>query len=394
MGAFRRRPPAGRIGPGGGLRGAASVREGPRCRVAHLVEDLQVGGLERVIAAIVTGLDRRRFDPEVWCLAAGGPVADRIARDGTAVRILGLRSYHNPLNVLRLAARLRAAGVAIVHTHGYFAGTFGRLAAAAAGIRRVFCHVHTANAALQGRERMVDRGLAPLTRKVICVSESVRRFVELEEGVPARKTCVVYNAFPPAFREKRRPADGPTVGARKGEPLLVSVGSLVRNKGHHVLLEAVRRLAGDWPALRAAIAGEGPERRALEEQIARSGLAARASLLGLVEPVEELLADADIFVLPTIHREGLSLAVLEAMASGLPVIASRVGGVPEAVVDGLTGILVPPGDAEGLSAAIRRLAADPEMRRRMGDAGRERAVRHFSPERMLTAIEALYDASA
>jgi glycosyltransferase involved in cell wall biosynthesis len=362
----------------------------PVCRVAHLVEDLQIGGLEKVIAMIAAGLDRRRFAPEVWCLVRGGPVADWIARAGTPVRVLGLRSYHNPLNVLKLAVRLRAAGVAIVHTHGYFAGTFGRLAAFAAGITRVFCHVHTANIDFCRRERLVDRCLARVTRKVICVSRSVQRFVEQEEGVPPRKTCVIYNAPFPACAGDGRAAGRPSAGERQAGPLVVAVGSLVRNKGHHVLLEAMRRVSSELPEMRLVIAGGGPERAALEDQIGRAGLAGRVTLAGVVERVEALLARADIFVLPSVYREGLSLALLEAMSFGLPVIASRIGGIPEVVVDGTTGILVPPGDSASLAAAVRRLANDPQEGARMGRRGRARIARVFSREKMIAEIEALY----
>ena len=112
-------------------------------QVVHLVEDLKVGGLEKVIAGIVTGLDHRKFDVEIWCLANGGQVADWLRHMGVTVQIFNWRTYHNPLNIARLSYHLRKSRVDIVHTHGYFGSTFGRIAALVAGVTRILTHVHT-----------------------------------------------------------------------------------------------------------------------------------------------------------------------------------------------------------------------------------------------------------
>jgi glycosyltransferase involved in cell wall biosynthesis len=373
------------------MRRGVPPQTGFSVRVAHVVEDLNVGGLEKVIAAIAAGLDRRRFSPEVWCLARGGAVAAWIAQAGTPVRVLNLRTYHNPLNIIRLAARLRSARIGIVHTHGYFAGTFGRLAAALAGTSHVFCHVHTSHFGFYRRERIVDRCLAHVTCKIICISESVREFVVTEERIPLRKTCVVYNGVPPAAAEEARQSPAEAAAAPGATPVVVSVGRLVRNKGHHVLLEAVEMLSRKLPRLGVVIAGDGPERASLGCEIQRRRLAARVTLAGVVERIDPLLRCADIFVLPSIHREGLSLAALEAMRCGLPVIASRIGGVPEVVLDGGTGILVPPAQPQALAEAILRLAQNPAEGRRMGAGGQARVSRLFCQDKMIAQIEALYD---
>lgn len=165
--------------------------------MAHLVEDLKVGGLEKMIAAIALGVDKRKYAAEVWCLAQGGPVAQWLENMGLRVRIFSWHTYHNPLNILRLALQLRKSRIDIVHTHGYYAGTFGRLAAFIAGITRVFAHVHTSQYAFDMRQRKIDKCLSYVTRRIICVSRSVKDFVELEEGVRPSKTCLVYNAVSP-----------------------------------------------------------------------------------------------------------------------------------------------------------------------------------------------------
>jgi hypothetical protein len=177
----------------------------PRIKVIHLVEDLKVGGQERVIATIATGLDPEKFDVKIWCLARGGAVADWLRQAGISVRILNLSTYHRPLNTVRLAWRLRRARADIVHTHGYFAGTFGRLAAILACIRRVVAHVHTSDFSLSRRHILIEKILACFTRHIICVSRSVQDFVSNIEGIPMEKTCVIYNGAARLFWQEDKP---------------------------------------------------------------------------------------------------------------------------------------------------------------------------------------------
>jgi glycosyltransferase involved in cell wall biosynthesis len=173
--------------------------------------------------------------------------------------------------------------------------------------------------------------------------------------------------------------------------LIVSMGGLVKNKGHHVLIEAARLLSRQLPAIKLVICGEGPEYSALQKAIDRHRLSSKIVLVGFVRQVRKMLRDADLFVLPSIHREGLSLAVLEAMEQGLPVVASRIGGIPEVVEDGVTGLHVPPNDAPALASAIKRLVDDPGLRRRMGAEGQKKIRGQFSAEKMIAQIESLYE---
>ena len=162
-------------------------------RVVHLVEDLKIGGLERVLATLVTRLDRRLYFPEVWCLASGGRIARELDQKGIPVRILGCTSYHRPDYMLRLARLLRRANPDILHTHGYFAGTFGRLISAFSGPAIRIHHVHTTDHGLTARHLRIERILARITHTVVCISEAVRRFVVDREGIPIKKTRVIYN---------------------------------------------------------------------------------------------------------------------------------------------------------------------------------------------------------
>ena len=361
-----------------------------RIKVIHVVEDLKVGGQEKVIASIAKGLDPEKFDVEIWCLARGGAVADWLRPSGISVRILKLSTYHRPLNIARLALRLRRSRADIVHTHGNFASTFGRLAAIIACIRRVVAHVHTSDFSLSRRHILIEKILACFTRRIICVSRSVQDFVKNIESIPAEKTCVIYNGAVRLSRQEGKSISRAIWGFSAQDCVVVSVGSLVENKGHRILIDAARMLVPAYPSLRLLIVGDGPLRSALEEQVGRFKLSGHIKFTGIVKDIHQVLALADIFALPTRYREGLSLAVLEAMQHGLAVIATRIGGVPEVVEHNRSGLLVPPGDAEAFGDAIARLSVDTKLRCAMGAEGRKRYEERFRAEQMVSQIEELY----
>ncbi len=361
-----------------------------RIKVIHLVEDLKVGGQEKVIATIATGLDSKKFDVEIWCLARGGDVADWLRQSGISVRILNLLSYHHPLNIARLALRLRRSRADIVHTHGNFASTFGRLAGIIAGIRRVLAHVHTNDFSLSRRHILIEKYLAHFTCQIICVSRSVQCFVNNVESIPAKKTRVIYNGVKRLFRQEGQPISRSTLGLSAQDCVLVSVGSLVENKGHRFLVDAMRMLVSDYSSLRLLIVGDGPLRSALEEQVAQFKLSEHIKFTGIVKDIDLVLAQADIFVLPTRFREGLSLALLEAMHHGLPIISTLIGGIPEAVEHDRSGLLVPPGDARALKDAIAKLVVDGNLRQALGGTGRKRYEERFKAENMVNQFEFLY----
>jgi L-malate glycosyltransferase len=362
-----------------------------RVKVVHLVEDLEVGGQEKVIATIATGLNQEAFDVEVWCLTRGGAIAESLCNEGATVRVLGLSTYHRPASILTMALCLRKSRVDILHTHGSFAGTFGRLAAMLIGQRGVLTHVHTTDRSLRRRHILIERFLAASTHRVICISQAVRHYVENEIGVPHEKTCLIYNGvrrYP--GRSEGNVTNRFPWGFKDDDCILASVGALVENKGHRVLLESFHTLVKSFPHLRLVLVGDGPLRSELEEIVSKSGLSDHVKFVGLQFDVHPILTQADLFVLPTRYREGLSLAILEAMQHGLPVVSTKIGGIPEAVQDNLTGLLVPPGDPMALKGAIATLASDRSLRQAMGEAGRRRYEERFTAEHMVSRIEALY----
>jgi glycosyltransferase involved in cell wall biosynthesis len=363
-----------------------------RHKVIHIVEDLKVGGLEKVIAAIVTGVDSQKYETEIWCLAGGGQVAEWVRFKGGIVRIFSWATYHNPLNVAGLAFQLRKHRVDIVHTHGYFGSTFGRLAAVAAGIRHVLSHVHTNYIDFKKRHFLIERSLSHISSKIICVSQTVKDFVESCEGISAEKTCLIYNVPIWLFENgPDRPPSRHSLGFSDQDCVIVSVGSLVENKGHRVLIDSLRMLMPVHPQLKLLVLGDGSLRLELEQLALRHQLASAVVFAGVVKNPRPFLALSDIFVLPTIYREGLPLAILEAMDQRLPVVASRIGGIPEAVAHNRSGLLVPPNDSGALGAAISRLAADRSERNAMGVEGWKIVSQKFRYDQMIAQIESLYE---
>jgi glycosyltransferase involved in cell wall biosynthesis len=334
----------------------------------------EVGGAQSYVAALLPALAERY---EV-VLAAHGEGPLRAVAAAAGARFVPLRHVRRPIRpwrdlagLVELSRLLRRERPQILHASSSKAGVLGRLAAVASRVPIRFFTVHGwAFSAYSGLPsllyRITDRLMAPLTTVTICVSEN-ERAAGLEAGTcRAEHTVVIRNAVD-VFSASRSRHDRAT-------PRLIAVGRLKAPKDFLTLVRALAALPeGSFEAL---IVGDGPDRGAVEEEIRRLGLEKRVRLAGERSDVPALLADADLFVLPS-RSEGLPVSVLEAMAAELPVVASGVGGLPELVVDGETGILVPPGAPEPLAAALGRLVEDRDLRRRFGAAGRTRAEALF-----------------
>ena len=221
--------------------------------------------------------------------------------------------------------------------------------------------------------------------RYIVVSHGLTERLRARFRIPAHKIRVVPNAVPVEdFRREPDPRLRAELAGGAG-PIVLTVARLESQKDHATLIEAVPRV----PDARFVLVGEGGERRALESRARALGVSDRVRFLGLRGDIADLLAISDVFVLPSLY-EGLPLSILEAMAAGKPVVASSIPGIDEVVVDGETGLLVPPRDPAALAASIRLLLTDSDLRVRLGDAGRERVHGTFSLERMVEGVVAVY----
>jgi glycosyltransferase involved in cell wall biosynthesis len=354
-------------------------------RVVHVVEALGRGGLERVVASLAGGASDR-FEVTVLALAGGGPLAEEMRAARIDVRCLGLGDYY-PRSVVRAARALVDARAALVHTHGHFAGVAGRLAARLVGIDAVVHHLHTTDTTLRPRHRRLERLLGMLSRRILCCSGAVARHARIDLLLPDSLLQLVPNGIepaPPADQEAARQALG-----SPAPPIAGCVGSLTPHKGQATLLRAwATRAAGPGTLV---LVGDGPERSALVALAARLGLAGRVVFAGARPDARRLLPAFDLLILPSRVREGLSLAALEGMDAGLPLVATRVGGLPEIVEDGRTGILVPEDDHEAMAAAIDAVLGDPDRARAWGAAGRRRVEESFRAAVMVRRVESIYE---
>ena len=361
-------------------------------RIALLMETGGPGGAEHMLLNLASGLAERGHD-----IVPIGP-DDRSPWLADAFRARGFRPERYTMRRLLdvrclrgIAATLRARGVDVVHSHEFTMGVYGAAAARMTSRPHVLT-MHGGRYYAGRLQRRVALGLAArVSHAVVGVSSSAAR--DLRETLRLRPDAVqvIANGVPP--REGDRTALRRELALADDELLLVAVGNLYPVKGHAVLLRALAALHAAQPDLRwrLAIAGRGGEEASLRELAATSGIEARVHLLGYRADVGDILAAADVYTMPSLS-EGLPLALLEAMAAALPVVASATGGIPEAARAGEEALLVPPGDPAALSDALGRLVRDAELRRGLGAAAAKRAREEHGIDRMLDRYEGLYAA--
>ncbi|XXT19520.1 glycosyltransferase [Sorangium sp. So ce429] len=371
---------------------------GRPAKVAHVVLSLNVGGLERVVLRLLERTSRERFAPVVCALQEPGALADELARLGVPLVVLSRRPGLDPGLPVRLAAWLRREDIRLVHTHNPGPHLYGALAAglaraasfAGGGGPRVIHTKHGRNYPKQKRKVLVNRLAAALTDRVVAVSDDARAVaLEVERVDPARVVTILNGVDPEVFR----PGDARAARARLGLPASgYHVGCVARlspEKDHATLLTAFARLREVRPGAHLTLVGDGPARPALEQQVARLGLGGAVLFTGTRADVAELLPAFDVFALASL-TEGISLTLIEAASAGLPIVATRVGGNPEIVKEGETGLLVSPGSPDPLAAALEAIAVRDD-RAEVGMRGRARVIERFGIDQMVRAYEDLYD---
>lgn len=365
-------------------------------RVHVLIDSLTWGGAESLLADLASGASAGGLDLSVGYMQEvdGSPSAARLRDRGVDPRLVGISRLVEPSALLRTRRQLQRLRPDIVHTHLGTADVHGGLAARSLGIPSLSTiHLMAARSTGDRRRDAKERLTAAVRRRtaarVITVSEAARKsYVDTGWDRP-RRVVTVHNGIdpePPAV-------DGAAVRARLGVPadaLLVSIVSVLRpGKGHELVVEAARRLLPRMPRLRVLVIGDGPSLPQVRELVAPLGDA--VSLLGHRSDVSELLRATDVLLHPT-SQDAFPTVLLEAEEAGVPIVATAVGGIPEIVEDGVTGLLVPaPPHADAVTAALERLLADGDERRRLGSAGRERFQRQFTAAAWARRLRELYD---
>jgi sugar transferase (PEP-CTERM/EpsH1 system associated) len=362
--------------------------------IIYLITELHIGGAEKVLVHFLNELDRSRYRPRVVCLYGGnGPIAAELRAQDVPVIDLDMTAQWRVDAVWRLYRLLRAQRPAILHASLFHANLLGRIVGRLAGVPIIISCRQNVSIGARWRE-WVNRWTVGLDDRVIAVCELARR-AEIERGrVAPEKVITIYNAVDPArLADPAATTPGaqvPVPASATGRRLIGTVCRFHPQKGLDQLIAAFAELCKRTPDVQLLLVGDGELRGQLETQVRRLGLADHVTFTGFRTDVPAILTELDLFVLPSLW-EGLPLVLLEAMAAQLPVVATAVGGTPELVLDGETGLLVPPADPTALAAAMHFLLTQDALRREMGRRGRRRVEREFSATRAVAETTQLYE---
>jgi len=357
-------------------------------KVLHLHKITGVGGSERHLLTLLPALRERGVDASFLGLDVKGTDAPRFYRElettGVPARHVRCTLDVNPRMAAAVVRAVRAKAPDLLHTHLVHADVYGSMASRALRVPFVSTR-HNDDPYLLGPFRFVDRAFARRARRIVAISNAVRRFLVESAGLPAEKVETIHYGLDrlPDARSEVTPAEA---GVPEGVPLVLAVGRLTEQKDHETALRAFATV--DEKAY-FAILGIGPLEARTKGLARELGIADRVVFPGRVE-IAAWLERASVFAHSS-RWEGFGIVLLEAMLAGLPIAATRVSAVPEVVADGETGLLVEPGDWQGLARTLEGLLADPSRARALGEAGRERARTSFSVARMTERTVALYE---
>ena len=365
----------------------------PPVRVLYLIVDLTVGGAEDHLLSLARNLDRTRFLPVVCCIGRKGPIGAEIEAAGIRVEELGkLRKGGFDREIVsRLRALIRRERIDLVHSHMYHANLYGRLAAFREGVPAVIS-VHNTYVRPKILRRVLNRWLARRTPFILAGSEAIRDDIARYDRVPPGKIRVVpYGVDVEKFDSvlSREEARG-KLGLPGDRFLVGTVGRLEEQKGQKYLIDAAGRLSRDGRKVTLLIVGSGREEDRLRDQAVREGIGDAVLFLGTRRDLPELFRAMDLFAFPSLW-EGFPIALLSAMAAGLPVIVTPVGGVPEVVEDGINGLVVPAGDPVALAEAIWKAHENPVGTSGLGTAAAATIRDRYSHRTTARRIMEIYE---
>lgn len=368
-------------------------------RVLHLITRLPIGGAERMLLGVLRNLDATRFDSIVCCIQDRGELADEVESLGIPVHALGLmvRGGFDRQVVPALRRLIREQKVELVHSHLYHANLYGRLATWREGIP-IIASVHNTYTRRKWHRHLINRLLARLTFRITAGSADVERDILNHDRVAPEKMARLPNSIdldrvatslsPAAAKQQ--------LGFGSADLVIATVGRMEEQKGHAFLLDAFARLRQmpelDGMPLRLLVVGDGRLKAATEQRAAELGIAEACRFPGSIKDLADVYRSVDVFVMPSLW-EGLSLAMLEAMAAGLPMVATDVGGARDVLGDNVRGILVPAGDAAALAQAINGLLVDAERRSAMAGSGSRHVRENYGVAALSRQLAGLYDAA-
>lgn len=362
-----------------------------RTRVLFLSHAYMVGGAEEMVLNLVRHLPER-FEPAVVCIHEAGPIGEEIARTGVPFKVLGLMpGLLRPFDVLRLRDFLIECEPTIVHTFLLTGSLYGRFAAMMAHVPVIVGTEVNIYQNKKSTHARLEKWLMRRTDAVVASAASVREFYIDQVKADPAKVEVIYNAVDwsqlqtTMSREEFRSS----VGVPQDVPVAGIIARLTEQKAHSVLFDAIAHDAG-LSKLHLLVVGDGELRAQLTARAETLGIQGRVHFLGARRDLGNILASIDLFAMPS-YWEGLPLSMVLAMGAGLPVVASRVAGIPEVVQDGVTGLLVAPGDVAELAAALNRIVHDDTLRVLLGQEARAFVRPRFGVDGYVASVSALYD---
>ncbi|MFN3491658.1 MAG: glycosyltransferase family 4 protein [Anaerolineales bacterium] len=366
--------------------------------IVYLIDGLGWGGAERLMIPILSNINRRRFQPRVCVLQNkdGNPVAAELQKINIPVDTLPIPRLREVGGLKKIINYLQAANANLLHAQLEFATVFGGLAAKWLGIPAA-ATLHTLpiqkkNLKLRLHDALENFFLRNFFNSVIFVSEETRAAYKRVANIRDDKSCVIYNGidvnlFMP--NRQNRASILRKFDMRPGAIVLITVAVLRELKGIQYMIRAMPAIVSAKPNVYYLIIGSGEHAESLKNEAKKSGVSNHIIFAGTRTDIAELMSTGDLFVLPTL-TEALPTVLAEAMASGLPILASQVGGVPEMVQDGINGRLIPPAQPEILAGVTLEMLSDTDVLRQMGSAGRKIAEEKFNIKAQVIELENLY----
>jgi len=358
-------------------------------RIVHIIPTLVRGGAEKQLVLLAQGLARQAYDVHVITLTAGGPLSDDLTAAGIPITAIDKRWKLDPGALSRLTGELRRLKPALVHTWLFAGNAYGRAAALRAGVPHIVGAERCVDLWKAGHELAIDRYLARRTDRVVVNSSGVRDFY-VGKGIAADKVVVIPNGVPPAAASTTPRAELlAELGLPSHAKMIGAVGRLWPQKRIKDLIWAADVLKVIRDDLHLLIIGEGPQADRLRQFRRKCHIEDRVHFLGQRDDVPRLMSHFDVLWLGSAY-EGQPNSVMEAMAAGVPVVATDIAGTRDLVVPGETGFLVPVGDRAGFARYTERLLNEPELAQRFGSAAQARMLEEFNVERMVERHAALY----
>jgi len=364
-----------------------------RIKVLIFINSFRAGGSERQALEVIKRLDRTRFEPLVACFQKEGPLLSELPSDIDKIHTFPLESFFSWsvfMQGKKFSKLIRQAGIQIIQCFDFYSNLFaipwGRMSCVPIilGARRDEASMRTPS------QHRAELFVYRLATGIIANAESIKDQLVVRDKIVSDKIWVIQNGLDlDRFDGRRRSLDSRR--QKSAGPSIAVVANLRPEKGHLILLHACRHLAERFSMLKVFIVGNGPMKEPIAHRISELKLTHCVEMTGELKNVPAFFKIVDIAVLPSLKNEGFPNSVMEAMAASLPVVATDTGGTSELVSEGLTGYLVPPANSATLEDRLEKLCADPELRIKMGEAGRQRIIERFTADRMVRRFESLYD---